>query len=44
MFKKISLYGQIISHSELHMFLTLDIDPTTANVKTCGTNHKITQP
>ena len=26
------------------MFYTLDIDPTTPNIKICTTRHKITQP
>ena len=35
------------SHTEFQLyikFLTLDIDPTIPNIKTCTTNHKITQP
>ena len=33
------------SHTEFQLYnFTLDIDPTIPNIKTCTTNHKITQP
>ena len=46
MFKDCVLYGQLSSHIEFQlniMFLTVDIDPTTPNIKTRTTHHKITQ-
>ena len=44
---KIVFIRQISSHTEFQlqiMFLTLDIDPTTPNIKIYTTHHKITQP
>ena len=44
--ERLCLQGQMSSHTEFQlqiMFLTLDINPTTLNIRICTTHHKITQ-